>query len=87
MNFGAGMTGGRAWVYDADGSFVRDQRYHPDFVTFASFSEVESESQEILRALLEEHAERSASSLAAEMLAKWPESAAAFVQLTPKPQA
>ena len=22
MNFGAGMTGGVAWVYDADGTFV-----------------------------------------------------------------
>jgi glutamate synthase (ferredoxin) len=29
INFGAGMTGGLAWVYDADGSFVSDQRYHP----------------------------------------------------------
>ena len=31
-NFGAGMTGGLAWVHDADGSFVRGVRYHPEFV-------------------------------------------------------
>ena len=29
INFAAGMTGGTAWVYDADGSFLADQRYHP----------------------------------------------------------
>ncbi len=86
MNFGAGMTGGLAWVYDADGSFVRDGRYHPDFVTVASFAEAGGESQEILRVLLAKHAEESGSSLAAGMLADWPARAEAFVRLTPKPQ-
>ena len=33
QNFGAGMTGGIAWVVDEDGSFVSEQRYHPDFLT------------------------------------------------------
>ncbi len=28
MNFGAGMTGGLAWVYDVDGTFVSGKRYH-----------------------------------------------------------
>ena len=54
MNFGAGMTGGLAWVYDADGSFVRDGgRFHPDFVTVDSFAEADEAAREGLRALVE----------------------------------
>ncbi len=87
MNFGAGMTGGLAWVYDADGSFVRDGRYHPEFLAPEGFGSVDHESQESLRALIERHVEQSESGLARTMLANWPESAAAFVRLTPKPQA
>ncbi len=87
MNFGAGMTGGLAWVYDADGSFVRDGRYHAEFLAPEGFGSVSSESQESLRALIERHVEQSESGLARTMLANWPESAAGFVRLTPKPQA
>ncbi len=51
MNFGAGMTGGLAWVYDADGSFVRDLRYHPEFLTAEPFADLTPEAQADLRAL------------------------------------
>jgi glutamate synthase (ferredoxin) len=87
MNFGAGMTGGLAWVYDADGSFVSGQRYHPEFVSADGFEAVEPEAQESLRALIARHVERSGSGLAGTMLADWPKRAGAFVRLTPKPQA
>ena len=87
MNFGAGMTGGLAWVFDADGSFVREGRFHPDFVTADSFAEADEAARESLRALVGRHAEDSGSSLAGAMLADWPGSAAGFVRLTPKPQA
>jgi glutamate synthase (ferredoxin) len=86
MNFGAGMTGGLAWVYDADGSFVSQKRYHPDFVTPEGFDAVDVESQESLKALLVSHAERSNSGLAKAMLADWSNKAKPFVRLTPKPQ-
>ena len=87
MNFGAGMTGGLAWVYDVDGSFVREGRFHVDFVTPELFDEIDAESQASLKALLTRHAEDSLSSLATAMLSEWPESAKGFVRLTPKPQA
>ncbi|GAC1414641.1 MAG: glutamate synthase-related protein [Acidobacteriaceae bacterium] len=87
MNFGAGMTGGLAWVYDADGSFVRDLRYHPEFLEAQAFSVLEIEAQEDLRLLLEVHAERSASSLARTMLTDWKQYSGGFVRLSPKPQA
>ncbi len=86
MNFGAGMTGGLAWVYDADGSFIKNLRYHPEFLEAESFSMVDAESQTALKTLLEVHSERSASSLAKRLLTDWPAQATAFVRLTPKPQ-
>jgi glutamate synthase (ferredoxin) len=86
MNFGAGMTGGLAWVYDADGSFVRDKRYHPEFLLAEVFSTVDSASQDSLYELIERHARRSGSGLAETMLASWPLSTKAFVRLTPRPQ-
>jgi glutamate synthase (NADPH/NADH) large chain len=85
-NFGAGMTGGVAWVYDADGSFASQQRYHPDFLTPERFGEVDGESQESLRSLIQEHVDRSGSSLAGNMIASWSDMAGAFLRLTPKPQ-
>jgi glutamate synthase (NADPH/NADH) large chain len=86
INFGAGMTGGSAWVYDADGSFVSGQRYHSEFLVAAGFGAVDQEAQDGLRVLIEAHVERSGSELARAMLADWPGSAGAFVRLTPKPQ-
>ncbi len=86
MNFAAGMTGGLAWVYDADGSFVQGMRYHPDFVEPEPFSVADAESQEALRSLIAVHAEKAASSLAQSMLADWETKSAAFVRLSPKPQ-
>jgi glutamate synthase (ferredoxin) len=85
INFGAGMTGGLAWVYDADGSFVSEQRYHPEFLSVEGFSDTDAVAQDGLRALIETHMERSGSELARSMLADWPGRAQAFVRLTPKP--
>jgi glutamate synthase (ferredoxin) len=87
MNFGAGMTGGLAWVYDADGSFVREGRYHPEFLSAEAFGGVDTEAQESLNELIEQHAERSESGLARSMLADWANRAGAFIRLTPRPQA
>jgi glutamate synthase (NADPH/NADH) large chain len=87
MNFGAGMTGGLAWVYDADGTFVKARRYHPDFLEAEHFANVDAEAQLRLKALLAVHAQLSQSSLSKRMLADWENLASAFVRLIPKPQA
>ena len=86
INFAAGMTGGLAWVYDADGSFVREMRFHPEFVDAAGFAEVEEESREALRMVVGRHAEVARSGLAAEMLGDWEARAGRFVRLTPRAQ-
>jgi glutamate synthase (NADPH/NADH) large chain len=80
------MTGGLAWVYDADGSFVSGHRYHPEFLLAEAFGAVDDEAQDCLRTLIEAHGQRSGSELARTMLTGWPQSAGAFVRLSPKPQ-
>jgi len=87
MNFGAGMTGGLAWVYDADGSFVSGDRFHPDFITPEPFAIIDTTSQEDLKALIEQHVALTDSGLAKAMLANWKASSQGFVRFTPKPQA
>jgi glutamate synthase (NADPH/NADH) large chain len=87
INFGAGMTGGLAWVYDADGSFMREGKFHLEYLDPEGFSSVDKDAQDGLRMLLEEHAARSESSLAKGMLADWTARAGGFVRLTPRPQA
>jgi glutamate synthase (ferredoxin) len=87
INFAAGMTGGLAWVYDADGSFVREMRYHPDFVETSTFADCDEIGQESLFGLVARHAAEAESGLAQAMLADWERYSGGFVRLTPKPQA
>jgi glutamate synthase (ferredoxin) len=86
INFAAGMTGGMAWVYDEDGSFVDEPRYHPEFVTAEAFETLELEEQERFRGLIARHAEAANSSLAKSMLADWETRSKGFVRLAPRPQ-
>lgn len=86
MNFGAGMTGGIAWVLDADGSFLKRKQYHEEFLQPQRYAEVEPRAQERLRALLEEHVAESQSSKATALLADWEKASRGFVRFTPKPQ-
>ena len=66
---------------------MQRSRFHPDFIDPVMFEEAGLESQEALRKLIVQHAEQSESSLAMAMLADWPAKAAAFIRLSPKPQA
>ncbi len=86
INFAAGMTGGLAWVYDEDGSFVSEGRFHPEFVEAEAFTSCEVEAQEALKAVIATHAEVACSGLAAAMLGDWAKASAGFVRLTPRPQ-
>ncbi len=82
-NFGAGMTGGHAWVFDEHGDFLSKQQYHTDFLQAEAFATLDAVSQGSLKALIELHAEKSASSRAQWMLADWEQIAKKFVRLTP----
>ena len=80
------MTGGLAWVYDADGSFIQNTRYHPEFIAAEPFKSVDAAAQEELRQLILFHVEQSESGLGRAMLADWPHASERFVKLTPVPQ-
>ncbi|WP_367182545.1 hypothetical protein [Edaphobacter sp.] len=87
LNFGAGMTGGVAWIYDADSSFISKGRFHPDFIEPQPFATLEAEVQESLRSLIEEHVALTDSGLAKTLLGDWQKVSQSFVRLMPKPQA
>ena len=86
INFAAGMTGGLAWVYDADGSFMREIRYHADFVDPEAFAVVDQPSQKALLSLVSRHADEAESGLAKAMLGDWGNVSRGFVRLSPRPQ-
>ena len=79
-NFGAGMTGGMAFVYDPAARF--DLMANPDAILWRRIASAHWES--VLKSLIAEHAERTGSTLAGEMLADWPAARARFWQICPK---
>ncbi|HEX4020316.1 MAG TPA: glutamate synthase large subunit [Acidobacteriaceae bacterium] len=84
-NFGAGMTGGHAYVLDEDGRFLADKRYHPEFLAPKSYSDLSPEQQQQLQALVQAHASKTQSRKAQTLLQDWPTAAQKFVCLTPLP--
>jgi glutamate synthase domain-containing protein 3 len=66
LNFAAGMSGGIAYVYDADGRFR--ERCNTELVGFDAISPDESEE---LRGWVVEHHERTSSQVAARLLDDW----------------
>jgi glutamate synthase (NADPH/NADH) large chain len=80
MNFGAGMTGGMAFVYDADGSFER--RANPENITWQRLASEHWEAR--LRALVEAHADSTDSKWSRGLLDEWDRTIGHFWQVVPK---
>ncbi|MDR7463766.1 MAG: glutamate synthase-related protein, partial [Armatimonadota bacterium] len=78
-NFGAGMTGGRAYVLDEDGLFAG--RCNQETV---SVVQVEAKDLHELRDLLAEHLAHTGSRRAAELLQAWPFSAGRLRKVLPR---
>ncbi len=79
-NFGAGMTGGMAFVYDADGLF--EHHINPDSITWQRVASAHWDA--VLRALIEEHQNETGSDLAQELLTQWDLEIGKFWQVVPK---
>jgi glutamate synthase (NADPH/NADH) large chain len=79
-NFGAGFTGGMAFVYDPDGLF--EMRVNPDTVTWQRVAHPHWEAK--LRDLIIEHAAETQSRYAARLLVDWKRSLQCFWQIVPK---
>jgi glutamate synthase (NADPH/NADH) large chain len=79
-NFGAGFTGGMAFVYDPDDTF--ELRVNPDTVTWQRVASAHWEG--VLRALIAEHARETNSRYAAMLLHDWEQERTRFWQVVPK---
>ncbi len=78
-NFGAGMTGGRAFVWDPQGALAA--RLNGETV---EMSPVGGEAAETLRRLVEAHARETGSLRALELLDDWAGALEAFVEVAPR---
>ncbi len=77
-NFAAGMSGGYAFVFDEDANFSR--RCNKDMVELETVGEADAE---IVRKLIEEHAQRTGSKKARELLDSWSSVLSKFVKVVP----
>ncbi|MBW4468637.1 MAG: glutamate synthase subunit alpha [Pegethrix bostrychoides GSE-TBD4-15B] len=82
-NVGAGMTGGLAYFYDADGSFPT--KVNPEIVKVQRV--VTPAGEEQLKALIEAHLDRTGSPKAQQILDRWSESLPRFWQVVPPSEA
>jgi glutamate synthase domain-containing protein 3 len=78
-NFGAGMSGGEAYVFDEEG--LAQRHLNPDGRHVQPVRD--ARDRELLRRLLENHVSYTGSSLAARILAEWEKSLATFVKVVP----
>ena len=91
QNFAAGMSGGVAYVYDEDSLFAK--RCNPNMVTLEKVESANSAvgkvqhlnqpDEVILKSLIENHANYTASIRANELLANWEAARAKFVKVMP----
>jgi glutamate synthase domain-containing protein 2/glutamate synthase domain-containing protein 1/glutamate synthase domain-containing protein 3 len=77
-NFAAGMSGGIAYVLDRDGEFPA--RCNTELV---ELEDMQDEDLDKVRALVQEHAERTDSTVAAGVLERWDELAGSWVKVMP----
>ncbi|MDA9248902.1 glutamate synthase-related protein, partial [Amylibacter sp.] len=79
-NFGAGMTGGMAYVYDPKGQF----KARANMESIVTLPVSVSHWEEQLKSLIEEHLMETKSPKAARILNRWDEELNNFVQICPK---
>jgi len=78
-NFGAGMSGGIAYVYDPDGVFPA--RVNPEMVDLDPMTD---EDRSWLHDRIRRHRDETGSAVAARLLEAWPASAETFVKVMPR---
>jgi glutamate synthase (NADPH/NADH) large chain len=79
-NFGAGFTGGTAFVYDEDNRFER--RINPDTLTWQRIASAHWDG--VLRDLIARHVRETQSRFANTLLQDWPRVSGRFWQVVPK---
>ncbi len=79
INFGAGMSGGTAYVYDATGDFPG--KCNMEMIELGALEN--NEEIKALKALISEHHLKTGSTRSAEILGDWPRSVKRFVKVIP----
>jgi glutamate synthase (NADPH/NADH) large chain len=83
-NFGAGMTGGVAYVWDTAGLMNADHKYHAEFVDTRALSDCEQAEQTRVRDLIQQHAHKTNSRIGQQLLESWPTSVQQLLRVAPK---
>src|SRR3954452_2937551 len=78
-NFGAGMSGGLAFVYDPDDTFARRLNFE-----MVDIDPMEDDDREWLREVIRKHQSETDSAVAARILARWHDEVRHFVKVFPK---
>jgi len=78
-NFGAGMSGGLAYVYDPDDTFVRRLNFE-----MVDLDPMEDDDREWLRDVVRKHQSETDSAVAARILARWHDEVRTFKKVFPK---
>ena len=79
-NFGAGMSGGVAFVYDEDGDF--DVRFNPGLADLEQVKD--PEDADMLKGMIQDHLTLTGSSSAQRILGQWAESLRRFKKVMPR---
>ncbi len=83
-NFGAGMTGGKAYVWDADGSFQSTGKFHPEFVDVTPLADADEDEQSFVRELLHHHVMKTGSRTGQMLVASWARCFRQILRVAPK---
>ena len=81
-NFGAGMTGGVAYIWDPDAKFA--DGVNPDAIDWHPLTEMPTSYREEFRKLLVEHLRRTGSERADDLLSDWDQTLAQTLMIVPK---
>lgn len=81
-NFGAGMSGGRAFVYDPSGVFPN--RVNMEMVNLEALQEWSDGEEDELRLMIEEHVAETSSEIGMRLLADWAQERQHFVKVMPE---
>jgi len=83
-NFGAGMTGGVAYVWNPDGDFIVRKMYHPEFVEVMALASCNSAEQAFVQELLRQHVVMTESSLGNALFNHWQQTLQHLLRVAPK---
>ena len=83
-NFGAGMTGGAAYVWDPDGGFAAEGKFHPEFVAPSALADCDYPQQTLVRELLQQHVLKTGSQRGRRLVSNWPQTLRQMLCVAPK---